>query len=237
MLGIGTCVMRKNGIVVAMDGPAGAGKSTTARLVAKALRYLYLDTGAMYRAVGLAVIRARTNPDDAEKVVALARSITIDQKPKDDGVQTLLNGEDISAAIRSPDVSDAASRVAVHQGVREVLVTTQQSIGQDGGIVLEGRDTGTAIFPDAELKVFIVADVSERARRRKKEMSQRNEAADVETLEIQIRERDNRDRKTQERLGPWPAEDAVLVDTTGVSIDEQVARVVALAKKRLHLEI
>jgi cytidylate kinase len=229
--------MRKNGIVVAMDGPAGAGKSTTARLVAKALRYLYLDTGAMYRAVGLAVIRARTNPDDAEKVVALARSITIDQKPKDDGVQTLLNGEDISAAIRSPDVSDAASRVAVHQGVREVLVTTQQSIGQDGGIVLEGRDTGTAIFPDAELKVFIVADVSERARRRKKEMSQRNEAADVETLEIQIRERDNRDRKTQERLGPWPAEDAVLVDTTGVSIDEQVARVVALAKKRLHLEI
>jgi cytidylate kinase len=200
-------------------------------LVANALKYLYLDTGAMYRAVGLVVVRAGANADDAEGVVALAKSITIDQKADGDGVRTFLNDEDISGVIRTPDVSDAASRVAVHQGVRDVLVATQQAIGHEGGIVLEGRDTGTAIFPDAELKVFLVADVAERAHRRQKEMALRGEEADVATLEIQIRERDERDRQTQLRFGPWPAEDAKLVDTTGVSVDEQVATVVALAQK------
>lgn len=224
-------VMRKNGIVVAIDGPAGAGKSTTARLVAKTLNYLYLDTGAMYRAVGLATVRARINADDAKDVVSLAQSIVIDQRADGDVSRTYLDGEDISDVIRTPEVSDAASRVAVHQGVRDVLVATQQSLGREGGIVLEGRDTGTAIFPDAELKVFLVADVAERAIRRQKEMAARGEKADVAMLEAQIRERDARDRQTQLRFGPWPADDAVLVDTTGVSVDGQVAQVVALAKK------
>lgn len=222
--------MRKNGIVVAIDGPAGAGKSTTAKLVAKALNYLYLDTGAMYRAVGLAVVRAGVLADDADAVCTLAQSLIIDQKADGAGVKTFLNGEDVSGLIRTPNVSDAASRVAVHQGVRDVLVATQQAIGRDGGIVLEGRDTGTAIFPDAELKVFLVADVAERAQRRQKEMALRGEVAEVVVLEAQIRERDERDRQTQLRFGPWPAEDAVLLDTTGLSVDVQVAKVVALAQ-------
>ena len=224
-------IMRKNGIVVAIDGPAGAGKSTTARLVAQKLHYLYLDTGAMYRAVGLATVRAKVDADDAQGVVALAQALEIDQRADGDVSRTFLDGEDISDHIRTPEVSDAASRVAVHQGVRDVLVATQQHLGRDGGIVLEGRDTGTAIFPDAELKVFLVADVTERAVRRQKEMAARGEMADVATLETQIRERDERDRQTQLRFGPWPAADAVLVDTTGVSVEEQVAKVVALAKK------
>ncbi|MBT3605789.1 MAG: (d)CMP kinase [Candidatus Latescibacteria bacterium] len=228
--------MRRNGIVLAIDGPAGAGKSTTAQLVAKALDYLYLDTGAMYRTVGLAVVRAGANADDADAVVALAKSVAIDQKAGGDGVHTFLDGEDISLMIRTPKVSDAASRVAVHQGVRDVLVATQQAIGRDGGIVLEGRDTGTAIFPDAELKVFLVADVAERAHRRKLEMAARGERADVALLERQIRERDERDRQTQLRFGPWPSEDAVLVDTTGMSIDVQVAKVVALAQVKIQAE-
>lgn len=226
--------MRKNGIVVAIDGPAGAGKSTTARLVAKALDYLYLDTGAMYRAVGLAVVRAGVNADEAEAVVSLAKSVVIDQMANGDVVHTLLDGEDISQLIRTPEVSDAASRVAVHQGLRDVLVVTQQAIGHDGGIVLEGRDTGTAIFPDAELKVFLVADVTERAQRRQKEMAARGEKAEVVLLERQIHERDVRDQQTQLRFGPWPSEDAVLVDTTGLSVEEQVAKVVALAQKDIQ---
>lgn len=228
--------MRKNGIVVAIDGPAGAGKSTTARLVAKALNYLYLDTGAMYRTVGLAVVRAGANADDADDVVALAKSVVIDQKADGDEVHTFLDGEDISQQIRTPEVSDAASRVAVHQGVRDVLVATQQAIGCDGGIVLEGRDTGTAIFPEAELKVFLVADVNERAQRRQKEMASRGETAEVALLERQIRERDERDRQTQLRFGPWPAEDAVLVDTTGLSVEAQVEKVIALAQKEIQSE-
>lgn len=223
--------MRKNGIVVAIDGPAGAGKSTTARLVAKALNYLYLDTGAMYRAVGLAVVRADVDANDEKAVVALAKSIHIDQKAQGDVAHTFLDGEDISDQIRTANVSDAASRVAVHQGVRDVLVATQQKIGKDGGIVLEGRDTGTAIFPDAELKVFLKADVSARAKRRQKEMVARGESAQVDELARQIHKRDARDRETQRRFGPWPAEDAVWVDTTDVSVDEQVAKVVTLAKK------
>lgn len=225
--------MRKNGIVVAIDGPAGAGKSTTAKLVAKELAYLYLDTGAMYRAVGLAVVRAGVNADDAEQVVAVAEAIAIDQRAENDVAHTFLDGEDVSGQIRTPEVSDAASRVAVHQGVRDVLVATQQTIGRNGGIVLEGRDTGTAIFPDAELKVFLVADVTERALRRQKEMASRDEKVDLSVLEDQIRARDERDRQTQLRFGPWPAEDAVLVDTTGLSVEAQVKKVVDLAKKNM----
>lgn len=225
--------MRTHGIVVAIDGPAGAGKSTTAKLVAKTLGYLYLDTGAMYRAVGLGVIRAGVDADDADAVVSVAQTLNIDQKADGDMSRTFLNGDDISGLIRTPEVSDAASRVAVHQGVRDALVATQQQIGKDGGIVLEGRDTGTAIFPDAELKIFLVADVTERALRRQKEMVERGESADLKVLEDQIRERDERDRQTQLRFGAWPPEDAVAVDTTGLSVEEQVQEVVLLAKKRM----
>lgn len=224
--------MRKNGIVVAIDGPAGAGKSTTARLVAQALDYLYLDTGAMYRAVGLAALRAGVDVDDAGAVAALARAVRLDLKTANGHQCTFLNGEDVSEAIRAGRVSEAASHVARHQDVRQVLVVRQQALGQDGGIVLEGRDTGTAIFPDAELKVFLVADARERARRRQAELAQRGEAVDLEALVSQICARDALDRETQQRFGSWPPGDAVEVDTTGLSVLEQVARVVELARTR-----
>jgi cytidylate kinase len=224
--------MRENGIVIAIDGPAGAGKSTTARLVADQMGYLYLDTGAMYRAVGLAVLQQGVDPDDADGVTALCRALNIEFETRDGQLQTLLNGKNISDAIRSPEISQAASRVAVHPGVRDVLVALQRTMGRDGGIVLEGRDTGTAIFPDAELKIFLVADPAERARRRLRDLEKRGESAVFESLLDEIRIRDIRDRQTQLQRGVWPASDAVCIDTTGLSIAEQVDRIVALAQRQ-----
>ena len=223
--------MGKRGIVIAIDGPAGSGKSTTARRVAGRLGYLYLDTGAMYRAVGWSLIRRGLSPDDEAAACANAAALAFDFRLEDGAQRVLVNGEDVTGKIRSPDVSDAASRVAVHPEVREILVARQQELGLEGGIVLEGRDTGTAVFPEAELKIFLVAEVAERARRRRRELLNCGVSANLSELAGQIRERDARDSATQRRSGPWPASDAVTVDTTGMNVDAQVARVVELARE------
>ncbi|MCE2438549.1 MAG: (d)CMP kinase [Candidatus Latescibacteria bacterium] len=218
-------------MVIAIDGPAGSGKSTTARCVASRLGYLYLDTGAMYRALGWSLIRKGLSPDDEAAAAGTAAALTFDFRLEGGGQRVLVNGEDATGAIRSSEVSDAASRVAVHPAVRNILVARQQELGLEGGIVLEGRDTGTAVFPKAELKVFLVADVAERARRRHRELLSCGVAADLDVLMGQIRERDARDKATQRRSGSWPASDAITVDTTGLNIDAQVARVVELARE------
>ena len=222
--------MGNRGIVIAIDGPAGSGKSTTARCVANRLGYLYLDTGAMYRALGWALIRIGLSPDDAAAAAETAAAVDFGFRLEDGGQRVLIDGEDVTAEIRSADVSDAASRVAVHPEVRKILVARQQELGLEGGIVLEGRDTGTAVFPDAELKIFLVADVAERARRRQRELLDGGVTTDLVELKGQIRERDARDRATQRRSGPWPASDAITVDTTGMSIEAQATRVVELAR-------
>ena len=224
--------MRENGIIIAIDGPAGAGKSTTARLVADQMGYLYLDTGAMYRAVGLAALQQGVDPDDTDGVTALCSALDIAFETRDGQLQTLLNGKNISDVTRTSKISQAASRVAVHSGVRSVLIELQRNLGRDGGIVLEGRDTGTVIFPDAELKIFLVADPAERARRRLRDLKKRGESASFESLLDEIRIRDIRDRQTQLQRGAWPAPDAVCIDTTGLSIAEQVDRIVALAQRQ-----
>ncbi len=219
-------------IVVAIDGPAGSGKSTTAREVANRLGYLYLDTGAMYRALGLSLLRSGRNPDDERQASACAWEMEIEFDVGEGSQRILVDGEDVTDLIRTPEVSDAASRVAVHPQVREVLISLQQAMGTTGGIVLEGRDTGTVVFPKAELKVFLVADVDERARRRWDEMLARGEDADLRVLVRQIRERDARDEETQVRSGEWPAPDAIRLDTTGMAIEDQVSQVLSLARQR-----
>jgi len=216
--------------VIAIDGPAAAGKSTTAKAVASELSYLYLDTGAMYRAVALSVLRAEIDPDDAQAVGDCASRARIEQIASDSGTRTLLDREDISDFIRTQDVANAASRVAVHPQVREILVRLQKEIGVSGGIVLEGRDTTTAIFPDAELKVFLEATVEERAQRRFRELSASGGTDDLESLRSEIQERDERDQRTQSQHGPWPSPHATRLDTTGLSIDDQVARIIQLAR-------
>jgi cytidylate kinase len=209
-------------MVIAIDGPAGAGKSSVARGVAAALGFTYLDSGAMYRCVALAAIEAGVDSDDAAALGPLAAGLDIDF----DGERVLLGGHDVSAAIRAPEVTAAASHVSVHPAVREALVARQRTLIAAGSYVAEGRDIGTVVSPDSPLKVFLTASGEERARRRAAQSGEPYE----EVLASQ-RERDARDRE-REYGALRAAADAVELDTTDSSEAEVVARIVALARER-----
>jgi cytidylate kinase len=209
-------------MVIAIDGPAGAGKSSVARAVAGALGFTYLDSGAMYRCVALAGIEAGVDLDDGDATGRLAKAARIEL----DGDRVGLDGRDVSAAIREPRVTEAASRVSVHPGVREAMVARQRELIAAGRYVAEGRDIGTVVSPDAPLKVFLTASPEERAGRRAAQTGE-----DEATVLAAQRERDERD-ETREHSALRAAEDAVEIDTTGLSLDEVVERVVALARER-----
>ncbi|MBK5221187.1 MAG: (d)CMP kinase [Thermoleophilia bacterium] len=209
-------------MVIAIDGPAGAGKSTVARAVAAELGITYLDSGAMYRCVALAAVEAGADLDDGEALTALAAGLDIEL----DGRRVLLGERDVSTAIREPRVTAAASRVSVHPGVREAMVARQRQLIAAADYVAEGRDIGTVVSPDSPLKVFLTASDEERARRRAAETG--DDFAFV--LDAQ-RRRDARDTE-REHGALRPAEDAVELDTTGLGLEEVVGRVVALAKDR-----
>ena len=205
-------------MVIAIDGPAGAGKSTVARAVARELGFTYLDTGAMYRAVALAAA------GDSEPPAKVAERIDIEV-----GDRVLVDGRDVTEAIRAPEVSEAASRVARDPGVRAALVAKQQAIMADGDWVAEGRDIASVVAPDAAVKVFLTADPDERARRR---AAQRG--GDPREIRRQQDERDRRDASGARTVNE-PARDAVPIDTTGLSLDEVVAHVVTLAVEAQEL--
>jgi len=209
-------------MVIAIDGPAGAGKSTVARAVAAALGFTYLDSGAMYRCVALAGIERGAELDDGEAMGTLARSLSIGLE--DERVE--LDGCDVSDAIREARVTDASSRVSVHPSVREALVARQRELIDTGRYVAEGRDIGTVVSPDAPLKVFLTASAEERARRRAAQTGE-----DPATVLVAQRERDRRD-ETREHSALRAAPDAVEVDTTGLAIDRVVGKIVDLAKER-----
>jgi CMP/dCMP kinase len=211
-------------ITIAIDGPAGAGKSTLARRIAAKLGFLYVDTGAMYRAVALWALRMNVPPSDMHRLEQLANAAHIEFGPSDSVV--LLNSEDVTAAIRAPEVSQAASEVSLIPAVRRALVEKQREIGAQASVVMEGRDIGTVVFPEATVKIFLDAHPEERATRRAHES-----ALPADVVEQQIRERDQRDRgRAESPLVQAP--DAVYVDTTGLTIEEAEAAILKIIRER-----
>lgn len=217
-------------MIVAIDGPTASGKSTTAKLVAKKLGYLHINTGAMYRAFALYCKQWDvTSPDDAQ-VASLVERVYIDF---DEAGNILLEGKDVTDEIQAPDIAVLASQFSARAEVREKMVALQQEIGGDGGVVLDGRDIGTVVFPDAELKVFLVASAEARAERRFNELTSKGMNVKIEALTKEIEDRDKRD--SERALSPLrKAGDAVELDTTSLTIEEQVAKVVVLANERIE---
>jgi CMP/dCMP kinase len=213
-------------LIIAIDGPVGSGKSTLARRVAALMGYIYIDTGAMYRAVAIKALRRGVSFDAADELAALAGATRIDLRAQDGTQQVFLDGEDVTAAIRTPEVAQAASKVAVVPGVRKVLVAEQRRAGEQGGVVMEGRDIGSVVFPDAQLKIFLTASPEVRAERRWREHQQKGDAIDLPRTLEEIHERDRRDsgRDTSPLVR---AKDAVVVDSTAME-PEEVARLVVM---------
>ncbi|HXX65425.1 MAG TPA: (d)CMP kinase [Bacteroidota bacterium] len=220
-------------LVIAIDGPAASGKSTTAKLVAERLGYIHLDTGAMYRAITLKVLRAGIRPEDEEAIALLVRSTHVELRQAGAAAHVLLDGEDVSANIRTPEVTRAVSAVSSQRAVRSVMVREQRRMGERGGIVLEGRDIGTVVFPDADVKFFLIAGIEARARRRAEELRVSGREADAALLAQEIRERDALDSSRQE--SPLKrAADAIEVDTSDLTIDEQVRIVLDAVRRKME---
>jgi CMP/dCMP kinase len=224
-------------IVVAIDGPAGSGKSTLAALLARKFHYTNIETGAMYRALAYKAMQLGISPDDGSALAALAKESHIDLVPRAEGNRVVLDGHDVTEKLRSQDVTEAASRVSVHPPVREWMVERQREIGAAGGIVMEGRDIGTKVFPDAEVKIFLDADPAVRGSRR---FQQNPAAAEKEAgVLAELRARDERDR-TRANSPLVAADDAVHIDSTNLTLDQVAARAIEIVVEtlaRLHRPI
>jgi len=215
--------------IVAIDGPAASGKSTTARLVAERLGYRWVDTGAMYRALALKVVREKIKPWEEGRLREMLGRTEVRLEEGDGGLRVLLDGEDVTDLVRSPEVTRAVSWVCALPFVREAMVQLQRRMAAGGGVVMEGRDIGTIVVPDAEVKVFLDADVRERARRRWRELREKGMDVSLEDVERELEERDRKD-SAREHSPLRRAPDAILVDTTNLSVEEQVERIVRMVK-------
>ena len=216
---------------VAIDGPAGAGKSTVARRIADALGFTYIDTGAMYRALAWAVLDSGVNPQNVEAVVTLVESLEIHLEPG----RVWADGREITEWIRSPEISNLTSPLAALPEVRARMVTLQQAMARRGGVVMEGRDIGTVVLPEAEVKIFLTASLAERVRRRQEELSASGVERETATLEREIAARDARD-SGRDTAPLRPAEDAVCLDSDQLSADDVVTQILALVREKSHGE-
>lgn len=218
---------------IAIDGPAGAGKSTLARRLAEKLGFLYVDTGAIYRTVALKVLWEKADPADPAQVVPLLEGLEIHMGYDSDGVQRMyLEGEDVSAAIRQHKVSGAASKVAAIPEVRAFLLDYQRKLARESSVVMDGRDIGTVVLPNADVKIFLTASPEARARRRLLELEQRGEQAEFETILRDIKQRDWQDEHRP--VAPlMQAADAVLLDTTDLDLGQSMSRLLCLVKERI----
>lgn len=219
-------------INVAIDGPAGAGKSTIARTAAKDLGFVYADTGALYRAVGVYVLRQGKNMHDPETVASLLPEISLELKFQDGVQHIFLNGEDVSEAIRTPEASMAASAVSAVPAVRQFLFDLQRDIAKNSDCIMDGRDIGTVVLPQAQVKIFLTAAPEARAMRRYKELQAKGAKDSFEEVLADLKQRDYND--SHRAVAPLkPAEDSLLVDTTELTLEESVQKVIAVIKEKL----
>lgn len=226
----------KDKLIIAIDGPVGSGKSTVARRVAEMLGYTHLDSGAMYRAVGLKALRHRVPLDSPQLLAQLADAARIDLVPQEGKLVVLLDGEDVTDAIRAPEVSHAASVVAVVPGVRHPMVAEQRRAGAAGGVVMEGRDIGSVVFPHADLKIFLDASAEVRAARRQRELEEKGESLEFEKVLEEVHKRDRRDRERE--MSPLVrAADAVVVDNTAMDAEETARAIVLLAREKARAAV
>ena len=210
-------------ISVAIDGPSGAGKSSLAKRLAADLGFVYVDTGAMYRAIGLYAVRQRADLHDADAVAALLPQIRLDIRLQDGAQHVYLNGEDVSAAIRAEQIGMAASAVSAHGPVRAFLLETQRSLAAGQNVLMDGRDIGTVVLPNATVKIFLTASAEARARRRCKELQEKGQPADYATVLADIRQRDEQD--THRAIAPLrQAADAIRIDTSEIDFEQSVAQ-------------
>jgi cytidylate kinase len=222
--------------IIAIDGPAGAGKSTVARHLARYFGLLNLETGAMYRAFALKALAAHLDLDDADGLVKLSAGTSITLEPTEQGNRVLLDGADVTTQLREPAVTDGASRVSVHPAIRSWMVRLQQELGAAGGVVMEGRDIGTVVFPNADVKIFLDAAPEVRGLRRYEQIGQGTAAEETqpEAIVSELRARDERDRNRKD--SPLrPAEDAILLDSTHLTLDEVVTKSEAIVLRKLEL--
>lgn len=221
-------------INIAIDGPASSGKSTVAKILAKKYGFIYTDTGAMYRSVTYLALKHQVALEDEAGLVALIDKYPISFTQGTTGQLVFCDGEDVTEAIRSSEVTNNVSEVSAHKAVREELVLQQQKIATNGGVVMDGRDIGTAVLPDAQVKIFLVASVKERAERRYKENLSKNIPTDLKTLQEEIQQRDYLD--SHREVSPLKqAKDAVLIDTTGMSIDDVVKAIEEVVRQKAAL--
>lgn len=219
---------------IAIDGPAGAGKSTIAKKIAKELSYIYVDTGAMYRAMALFFLRAKIKPEEEEKISEECKNADITIEYKDGEQQVILNGENVNGLIRTEEVGNMASATSVNGNVRKKMVELQQQLAKKADVIMDGRDIGTKVLPNAQLKVYLTASARTRAERRYKELQEKNVAYDIETIEKDIVERDYRDMH-RENSPLMQAEDAILVDSSNMNADEVAEHIIQLFKQKIKL--